>query len=192
MLQSLLLTGIDGDRPSVRSVDTLEVSSESWTSTSRDSLRGRAWRSFSFGNRAVCADSARPHIVANTRTSVTRDDDPARGDVRVVGSDLWSQTDRPQPASSPQRTERQVAAGQLVLDLDDLNLVDIDVPDGGYLSSSAVAMNDAGQIAARSVTASGSFYPTATKWDPADCPEDINGDGVVDVEDLLILLSGWG
>jgi hypothetical protein len=25
-----------------------------------------------------------------------------------------------------------------------------------------------------------------------ECPEDINGDGVVDTEDLLILLGNWG
>jgi hypothetical protein len=37
-----------------------------------------------------------------------------------------------------------------------------------------------------------SVQVTATAFRFSDCPEDINGDGVVDVQDLLQLLSAWG
>ena len=95
---------------------------------------------------------------------------------------------------------RQVLGEQLVLDLDDETVIDIGVPAGGYLWSLGRSMNDSGQISSRTVTASGSFYPVAAKYDPetgwqvlsgpatGNTAFDINEHGDV----LIFIQSSWG
>jgi probable HAF family extracellular repeat protein len=77
---------------------------------------------------------------------------------------------------------------------DGVDLIDLNdcLPPGfdGYLWD-AMGINAAGEIVATASTSQGWRAYLLTPAEPSD-PADINGDGVVDVLDLLALLSAWG
>jgi probable HAF family extracellular repeat protein len=75
--------------------------------------------------------------------------------------------------------------------LEDLNLL-ID-PDANWFLLAARGINDAGQIVcSASNTITGESRALRLTPIVTSVPGDINGDGAVDVQDLLILLSAWG
>jgi probable HAF family extracellular repeat protein len=70
------------------------------------------------------------------------------------------------------------------------NLNDL-IPDGSGLDlRSALDINDAGQIVGYGITPGEEIH--AFLLEPPRLPGDLNGDGVVDVGDFLVLLTVWG
>lgn len=65
-------------------------------------------------------------------------------------------------------------------------------PGGGYTLSGTIGQPDAGAMSGGDFVLAGGFWTGSTDTPTPVCPGDLNGDNVVDVSDLLILLGAWG
>lgn len=64
---------------------------------------------------------------------------------------------------------------------------------GGYTLSGTIGQPDAGTMSGGSYTLTGGFWAGGdVEPKTPSCPGDFNGDSVIDVSDLLILLGAWG
>ena len=90
-----------------------------------------------------------------------------------------------------------VAHAAFAIDGYDLSWSTIDCGGGqssafGYDLHGSIGQPDAGTMSSDAYTLEGGFWTRGDITPQLTCPADLNHDGVVDVSDLLILLSGWG
>jgi hypothetical protein len=63
---------------------------------------------------------------------------------------------------------------------------------GGYALSGTIGQPDAGVMSGGDFVLTGGFWTGSVEMPAPICPGDLNGDSVVNVSDLLILLGAWG
>jgi len=63
---------------------------------------------------------------------------------------------------------------------------------GAYVLSGTIGQPDAGVMSGGEFVLSGGFWSGSAEAQAPFCPGDLNGDTVVNVSDLLILLGDWG
>lgn len=112
--------------------------------------------------------------------------------------------------SGARRTLKSAARSLLVLALGTLGAISVSANDGyhmtwhtidcgggqssalGYDLHGTIGQPDAGTMSGAGYTLDGGFWAGGGTQPQPTCLGDLNGDAMVDVSDLLILLSAWG
>ncbi len=63
----------------------------------------------------------------------------------------------------------------------------------GFSLQGTIGQAEAGEMSNATFSLAGGYWTSGASVDPATpCPADLNGDGEINVSDLLVLLSSWG